>query len=197
MKRLKTLTLFILTFISTNISFAQTRKSEEQFKQYLQQLKVVNNDTIIILKSGCTGCNVEYSDTSESIVDGQTLYVVTEQDGYFNLAIFDDIHNPTYSTSVNCPLFKLAEQNKTILQSKEQFYKKELAELKKSKFIHPRPAHYSFEELTIHIKDYRYNFMVVDKNVDYLGFIRDNEKWFQVTKNIISEFSKYLQINQN
>ena len=193
MTRLKVSTFLILSFSLTLCSYGQTKKSEEQFQKYYQQLKSLKVDTFLIVKSGCTGCDVKYSDTSKSVIDGQTIYVLTQKSGQFKLAIFDDIHNPKYFTADTCSIFKTINSNKSLLELKDTFYKKELAELKKSKFFPPRPIHYFFEDLTIQTPNFKYNFLVNGKDADYLGFVRENEKWFQATKNIIERFYKYSQ----
>lgn len=149
MTQTKTSTLLILSISLTLYSYGQTKISEQQFHKYYQQLKYLKVDTFLIIKSGCTGCDVKYSDTSKSVVDGQSIYVLTKKSGQFKLAIFDDIHNPKYFTADTCSLFDIIDHNKSLLNLKDTFYKTELAELKKSKFFPPRPIHYSFEDLTI------------------------------------------------
>ena len=188
MTLLKSSISLLLIFLICQQTLGQVKKSEKEYKIYFKSLQIGKIDTILILKSGCTGCEVKYSDTLESIIDGQTIYILTQKNELFKLAIFDDIHAPKYVTFDTCTLFKIVAQNKTVLKSKESFYKKELAELQKSKFIPPRPTHYSFEDLTIKLPGFKYNFTLVEKNADYLGFIRENEKWFQVTKTIIEKF---------
>ena len=59
---------------------------------------------------------------------------------------------------------------------------------KKLNFFPPRPIHYSYEELTIQIPNFKYNLLVNGKDADYLGFVRENEKWFKATKIIIANF---------
>ena len=193
MTKFKISTLIILSLSLTLFSNAQAKKSEQLFNKYFKQLKASKVDTIVIVKSGCTGCDVVYADTPKSVVDGQTIYVLTQKAGQFKLAIFDDVHNPKYYSVDTCSLFDTIERYKQTLKLKDTFYKKELAELKKSKFLPPRPIHYSFEDLTIQSPSFKYNFMVNGKDADYLGFVRENEKWFQATKTIIEKFFNYSQ----
>ncbi len=193
MTQLKISTLLVLSLSLTLYSYGQTKKSEQQFQKYYQQLKSSKVDTFLIIKSGCTGCDIKYPDTSKSVVDGQTIYVLTQNSGQFRLAIFDDIHKPKYFTADTCSIFDTIDLNKSVLKLKDTFYKTELAELKKSKFLPPRPIHYSFEDLTIQIPNFKYNLLVNGKDADNLGFVRENEKWFQVTKNIIERFYEYVQ----
>ena len=193
MTQLKILVLLILSLSLTLYSYGQTKKSEQQFNKYYQQLKSSKVDTILIVKSGCTGCDVKYADTPKSVIDGQTIYVLVQKAGQFKLAIFDDIHNPKYFTADTCSLFDTIEQYNSLLQLKDPFYKKELAELKKSKFFPPRPIHYSFEELTIQTPNFKYNFLVNGTDADYLGFVRETKKWFQATKTIIEKFLSFSQ----
>lgn len=191
MKQLKTCIYLILALSLTFSSFCQTRKAEEYYVKYLKQLKSFKNDTILIVKSGCTGCEVTYTDTLRSVEDGQTIYVLTQKWGVFKLAIFDDMHSPKYFKSDTCSVFDTIEKNKSLLELKDSFYKTELDELKKSKFTPPRPIHYSYEEVIILLPDFEYNFIVNGKDADYLGFIRENENWFKATKTIIEKFISY------
>lgn len=193
MTKFKISTIIILSLSLTSFSNAQTKKSEQEFNKYFQQLKASKVDTIVIVKSGCAGCDVVYADTPKALIDGQIIYVLTQKAGQFKLVIFDDLHNPKYYSVDTCSLFDTIELYKQTLKFKDTFYKKELAELKKSKFLPPRPIHYSFEDLTIQTPSFNYNFMVNGKDTDYLGIVRENEKWFQATKNIIELFYKYLQ----
>jgi hypothetical protein len=193
MTKIKIATLIIFSLSLTLFSNAQTKKSEQQFNKYFHQLKASKVDTFIIVKSGCTGCDVVYADTPKSVIDGQTIYVLTQNAGQFKLAVFDDIHNPKYYSVDTCSLFDTIDHNKLTLRLKDTFYKKELAELKKSKFFPPQPIHYSFEELTIQTPNFKYNYIVNGKNADYLGFIRENEKWFQATKKILKSFFDFSQ----
>jgi hypothetical protein len=193
MTQLKISTIIILLVSLTLYSYGQTKISDKHFNKYYQHLKASKVDTILIVKSGCTGCDVSYTDTSKSVRNGQTIYVLTQKNGLFKLAIFDEIQNPKYFTADTCSLFDTINQNKSLLKLKDTFYKKELAELKKSKFFPPRPIHYSFDELTIQFPNFKYNFLINSKDADYLGFIRENEKWFIATKTIIEKFFNYSQ----
>ena len=193
MTQLKFAIVFILSFSLTLLSYGQTKKSDQQFYKYFQQLNASKVDTILIVKSGCTGCNVKYTDTPESVIDGQTIYVLTQKSGQLKLAIFDDIHNPKLFMADTCSIFNTINQNKSLLKSKDIFYKNELAKIKKSKFFQPRPIHYSFDELTIQLPNLKYSFLVNGKDTDYLGIVRENEKWFQATKIIIEKFYLYSQ----
>lgn len=193
MIKFKFSTIFILTLSLTLSSYGQTKKSAQQFTEYFHQLKSSKVDTILIIKSGCIGCEVTYTDTSKSVIDGQAIYVLTQNNGQFKLAIFDDIHNSKYLTADTCSIFGIINENKSLLKLKDTFYKKELAELKKSKFFPPRPIHYFFDELTIQLPNFKYNFLVVNNDADYLGFVRKNENWFRATKSIIERFFIYSQ----
>lgn len=178
-------------------AYGQAQNTEQQFTQYFKQLESSRIDTILILKSGCIGCEVIYTDTAKSISDGQTIYVLTQENGQFKLAIFDDIHSPEYFSMDTCSLFDKVSHNKSLLRLKDPFYKKKLAKLKRSKFFPPRPIHYSFEELIIQLPDFNYDFVIKGKDTDYLGVIRENENWFKVTKAIIEEFISYSKSNKN
>ena len=135
MTQLKTSTLLILSLSLTLYCYGQAKKSEQQFNKYYYQLKSSKVDTFLIIKSGCTGCDVIYTDTSKSVADGQTIYVLTQKSGQFKLAIFDDLHNSQYFTADTCSLFDTNDRNKSLLKLKETFYKTELAELKKIKVL--------------------------------------------------------------
>lgn len=193
MTKLK-VSILILPLISLTIySFGQTKKSEKELEKYYKQLKSFKVDTVLTLKSGCLGCDVTYTDTPKSVIDGQTIYVLTQKNGQFKLAIFDDIHKPKYFTGDTCSLFDTIDQNKSVLKSKDTFYKKELAELKKVKFLPPRPVHFPFEHVIFSFPNFHYDFVINSKNADYLGFIRENEIWFKATKSIIGKFYDYIK----
>ena len=193
MTRLSVFIFFFITTFNRQEVFGQERKSEKEFKKYYNSLRLTKVDTVLVVKQGCTGCDVKYEDGTKGVIDGQTIYVLTKKGGQFRLAMFDDTHNPNYYTSDACSLFDTIDLNKSTLTTKDTFYKNEMAELKKSKFLPPRPVHYSFEELIIKLPDFKYDFVVNGKDADYLGFVRENEKWFQATKSIIEKFFKYSQ----
>ena len=188
MTQFKISTFLILTLNLTQLCYGQTKKSEQQFTKYYQQLKSSKVDTILIVKSGCTGCDVKYTDTPKSVIDGQTIYILTQKSGQFKLAIFDDIHNPKYFTSDTCSLFKFIDHNKISLEQKESFYKTERPKIKsKSGFYPPSHIHYSYEELSIKLPKFNYDFMIVNNNKDHFGLERDKEKWFALTNLIIKK----------
>ncbi len=193
MTQLKVSLLLSLSISLTLYSNGQTEKPEQQFQKYYEQLKSLKIDTFIIIKSGCIGCEVKYPDTFKSIVDGQTIYVLTQKNGLFKFAIFDGIHNPLFYTADTCSLFETLDYNKSLLKQKDTFYIKELTELRKSKFFPPQPIHYSYKDLSIQTPNFKYHFIVTGEDSDYLGIVRENEKWFQATKNIIEEFYKHLK----
>ena len=174
-------------------AYGQSQNTEQQFTQYFKQLESSGVDTILILKSGCIGCEVIYTDTAKSISNGQTIYVLTQENGQFKLAVFDEVHGPKYSTMDTCSLFDKIFCYKPLLRLKDPFYKKELAKLKRSKFFPPLPIHYSFEELIIQLPDFKYDFAIKGKDTDYLGLNRESENWFKVTKAIIEAFINYSQ----
>src|SRR6476620_4828434 len=90
MTKLKISILILTLFSLTSYSFGQRKKSDQEFDKYYKQLKSYKVDTVLTLKSGCTGCEVTYTDTPKSVIDGQTIYVLTQKNGQFKLAIFDD-----------------------------------------------------------------------------------------------------------
>ena len=192
MTRLKVLKLLFFLLSLTCDLCAQEKKSEQELAKYKKQLKSSRIDTVLILKSGCTGCQVTYSDTFKAIEDGQTIYVLTQRSGHFKLAIFDDIHNPKYLSVDSCSLFETVHQNKSVLKSKDTFYQKELAELKKMKFLPPRPTHYPYKSLIISLPGFQYDCTVNGSNSDYLGFVRESENWFNSTKTIIKKFFDFI-----
>lgn len=190
--------LFVQIFCLTLSSFGQAKKSEQQLAKYFQQLKSSKVDTIITIKSGCTGCEVKYTDSSKSVIDGQSIYVLTQKFGHSRLAMFDDINNSKYFTLDTCSLFEFISQNKVTLGQKEKFYKTEIPKIRsKSGFYPPRPIHYSYEELSIKLAKFNYDFMIVDENKDYFGLERDKEKWFALTKEIIKRVYNYSQLISN
>ncbi len=174
------------------VSYGQTKKSEQSFSKYFQQLKSSKVDTILIIKSGCTGCEVKYEDTSKRVRDGQTIYVLSQTNGQFKLAIFDDIHNPEYFTADTCAIFNFIIENKVILKQKENFYKIVIPKIKsKSGFYPPSPIHYSYEELILKLPKFIYDFEIVDDHNDRFGIQREKEKWFALTKEIIKRVKDF------
>jgi hypothetical protein len=156
------LTWLVLIVSMTNISFGQTQQSEQQLKNYLLQLKATKVDSILILKTGCTGCEVKYSDTSEAVSDGQSICVMTKYNGQYKTVIFDDRHIPKVTTNDTCSLFDFISRYKKILGQKEAFYQN-LKIKSKSGFYPPRLLHYSFEELEIYLPNFTYNFEIRDQ----------------------------------
>ena len=186
MTRLFVFTFLLLTTFSRHDVFGQERKSDKEFKEYSTSLQFTKIDTVLVIKSGCTGCDVIYKGEPKSVIDGQTIYVLTKKSGQFKLAIFDDIHNPKYFTMDTCSIFKFITQNKAVLEQKEKFYKSEIPKIKsKSGFYPPSPIHYSYEELNIKLPNLNYDFTIVDNKNDRFGLQRDNEKWFALTNQII------------
>lgn len=194
MTRFLKLILLVLTFCLTQMLSGQEKKSEQKLNDYLQQLKATKVDTVLIIKSGCTGCEVKYYDTSKALVDGQSIYVLTQHNGKFKVAIFVDAKASKFITTDTCSLFEFVNQNKSSLQQKTIFYKTEIPKIKsKAGFYPPSPIHYSYEELNIYLSDFHYDFEVVDGNKDHFGVKRDKEKWFIRTKEIIKMVFNYSQ----
>ncbi len=186
--------LFIGLFAFADTAFGQAQKSEQQLKSYLLRLKASKVDTILIVKSGCSGCYIKYSDTSIPVNGGQDVYVLTKNARQFNLAYFDDLNRQRSFTFDSCSLFDTIQYYKLILKQKENFYKKELAELRKTKFFPPGPVHYSYEELVIKIPSFSYSFMVVEEKFDRFGFSREDEPWFKARQNIINRLFQFIKI---
>jgi hypothetical protein len=182
--------LGLITIFHSQQVLAQENISEKEFNKYRSALKLNKVDSVLVLKVGCTGCVVGYPDTSMRVTDGLAIYVLSQHKGIIKLAVFDDVYNPKYFTPDTCLLFDLVNKSKSTLKLKAGFYKKEMAELRKAKFFPPGPVHYSFEELKIQLPNFKYDFVVAEKNADYLGFVRENEEWFQATRTIIESFLK-------
>lgn len=184
-----------MTLILSNIVFGQEKKSEQELEKFMIQLKSSKVDNFLILKSGCIGCDVQYINTSKSIADGQTIYVLTQNKEQFNINIFDDLNEQRHFTIDTCSLFKFVNQNKATLQQKGTFYKKKIPKIKsKNGFFPPGPIHYSYEELKIHSTNFIYDFKIVEKTNDYFGIQREKEAWFILTKEIIKRVNSYLQL---
>ena len=190
--------ILFISFISlTFSSFGQIQKTEGQLKNYLTHLKTSKVDTILIIESGCSGCEIKYSDTSKSVSSGQTTYVLTQHRGQLRIVSFDDFNRQRNYLVDTCSLFDTIQHYKPVLQQKDGFYKKELAELKKVKFYPPRPIHYNYDDLTIQLPLFNYNFQLVNNEFDYLGFSRDKEKWFMATKKIMELFFTLLNTSRS
>ena len=186
------LLLLFLTINLTKVVLGQTHDSDEQLNKYLLHLKDFKVDSIVIVKSGCVGCDVINFNSSKHVEDEQSIYVLTKQSGIFLLAIFNDADSAKYINIDTCTLFKFINQNENILQNQKSFYKKEISKIKsKSGFYPPILIHHSFEELTINLSFFNYNFEVNDDDKDHFGFKCDNTKWFIITKNIIKRVYNY------
>ena len=186
LRRILFLLLMLICFKGS--SFAQIQKSELQLTEYLAHLKSLKVDTVLIVKSGCTGCEISYTDTANTVSNGETIFVLSQQSDRYKLVSFDDFSRQKSYSLDKCTLFDTIQHYKTILTQKESFYKNELAELKEVKFFPPRPIHYSYEKIAIQLPSFTYDFMLVDEEFDYLGFSRDNENWFKVTQNLFKQF---------
>ena len=194
MTQLSKLILLIITFGWTQLLSGQEKRSDQQLNDYLQQLKATRVDTVITIKSGCTGCEVKYNDISKAVADGQSIYVLTQHNGEFKVAIFDDVRVSKFIKADTCSLFEFVNKNKSFLHGKAIFYKKQIPKIiSKNGFYPPSPIHYSYEELNIHLTDFHYDFKVVDNDKDHFGLKRDKEKWFILTKEIIKMAFNYSQ----
>lgn len=193
--QLKILIFLLMTIILSNNVFCQEKKSEQELKRFMAQLKSSKVDNFLILKTGCVGCDVQYIDTSKWISDGQTIFVLTQNKGLFNIIVFDDLNEQRHFNSDTCSLFKFVNNNKSTFLQKETFYKKEITKIKSKKgFFPPGPIHYSYEELKIHSTNFIYDFKIVDNTNDYFGLKREKEAWFILTKEFIKRVNSYLQL---
>lgn len=183
--------------ILTQTSFGQEKKTEQELKSFLQHLKTTNVDTVLVVKSGCIGCEIKYADFPKAIDSGQSIYVLTQHKGKYNIAVFDDVHSEKTFDVDTCSLFDFISKNKALLIEKTKFYKREMPNLKsKNGFYPPRPIHYSYEELTIQTPNFRYNFEVLDGCADFLGIKRNKRSWFILTTEIIKRVYGYLQLEK-
>lgn len=171
----------------TSYAMGQASKPEQQLAKYVKQLRQEKTDSLIILKWGCYGCTLHYGDTSASVQDGQTIYVLSKKAGKFKVAVFDDIHKPDFYNADTCAVFSTIKTYENVLRSKDVFYAHERAELKRSNFVHPLPDHFSFEKLIIQAGKFTYNYTIANKTADEFGFIRENIDWFVATKLIVKQ----------
>jgi hypothetical protein len=180
--------LFVLTFaVFTQVSvFAQSRQSDQLFASYHKLLNSSKVDTIIILKSGCKNCVVEYTNSPQTVDDGQIIYVLTQDKGQIKLAIFDDKKEPAYFTADSCMVFKYIDIVKPLLKLKEPYYINAIKEEKELKFVAPYLKQFPYEELTIQLPKFKYNFIIVDNNLDYMGIEQNHRNWFIETQTIIT-----------
>lgn len=192
MKRLQALTLLLL-IILTQTTFGQEKKTEQELKGYLQHLKTTNVDTVLIVKSGCKGCETKYADFPKAIDSGQSIYVVTQQKGKFIITVFDDVHSQKSFSIDTCSLFNFVFKNKILLQEKNKFYKTEIPKIRsKDGFYPPGRIHYNYEELSIKTPNFNYIFEIINNSEDNYGFKRDKENWFILTREIIRKVYNYL-----
>lgn len=191
--RIHTLALLLVIIFQGEAVFGQESKSEIELKKFLTELRTSKVDTFLIVKSGCIGCELKYNDTSETISDGQSIYVMTQHQGKFNVAVFDDLHKQKYFAIDTCSIFRFISLNKSTLLQKEEFYKKEIPKIKsKDGFFPPSPIHYSYEKLIFNLSNFKYEFEIVYEDKDHFGLKRDKENWFILTKEIIRKVYTYL-----
>jgi hypothetical protein len=192
--RLQILTLLILVTTFSQIVFGQVIQPEKELNVYLAQLKEKNIDTVLVVNSGCVGCEVTYNNDQTAIPNGKSIYVLTKHKGQFNLAIFDDIQSKKSCIVDTCTIFEFILKNKAILQQKDIFYKSEMNKIRsKNGFYPPRPVHYSYEELNIQLVSFNYVFNVVDHENDNFGLNREKDSWFILTKEIIGRVYSILK----
>lgn len=186
------LTVFVIVFSFPFISVGQS----QQVKNYLLQLKATNIDTFLIVKSGYTGSEVKYNDTSKAISNGQTIYILSQHQGHFKLVSFDDFNRQKSYSVDSCSLFSTIVQNKSILRQKEAFYRKRHEELKKAKFLPPKPIHYSYVDVTLKLASFDYEAILLENNFNDFEYPEEKENWFIVTKTIVNEFFSLLKSAQ-
>jgi hypothetical protein len=174
-------------------SFGQAHKPEQQLTNYLLQLKKSKVDTFLIIKSGCTGCEVKYTDTSKAVTDGQTIYVLSQVMGQFQIVSFDGFGRQNTFHVDTCSLFDTIQNYKLVLQQKDIFYKKIRAGLRKGRFLPPRPKHYSYNELIIDIPRFSYEYSMIDNDTGNFIFPEEKEKWFVANKKVIDNFFSLLK----
>lgn len=174
-------------------AFTSGQNLEEQLKNYLLHLQKSKVDTFLILKSGCADCEVKYSDTSKAVSDGQTVYILSQQLGGFTIVTFDDFGRQHVYTMDTCSLFDTIMYHKAVLRQKDVFYDKQREELKKGKFLPPRPIHYSYYDLAVRISKFTYEFKIVENDSGMFIFPERQENWFVVTKDIIFKFFSILK----
>jgi len=193
--QLKILIFLLMTIILSNNVFGQEKKSEQELERFMIQLKSTKVDNFLILKSGCIGCDVQYINTSKSIADGQTIYVLTQYRGQYDISIFDDLNPQKHFTIDTCSLFTYIDANKLKLLKKETFYRNEIPKMKsKNGFIRPHKIHYSYGNLNINLQNFIYNFEINDCNEDRFGLKREKEEWFNLTKEIIKRVYNYSSL---
>ena len=189
----QTFTTSILIVLLPLLSFGQTQKPEQQLNHYLRQLAKSKVDTILIIKSGCTGCEVKYTDTAKAVTNGQTIHVLSQEKGQFRIVSFDDFGRQNTYIVDTCSLFDTIKHYKGVLQEKDVFYKKIRQGLKKGQFQPPRPIHYSYNHLIIKIPKFSYEYSVIENDSSNFVFPERKEKWFAVTKKVIDDFFSLLK----
>ncbi len=180
-----TLSYFALTFGQTVLA---QQKPEQELKQKLQEIRKNKIDTFLVIKSGCIGCEINYPDTKKSVVDGQSIYVLTQKKGQVEISIFDDLGAQKNIKLDTCSIFEYVFSNKSDLLAKEVFYEKEIPKIKsKNGFSPPIPIHHSYEELEIYSPKFIYKFKVLNEDSDSFGINRQNKNWFVLTTEIIKQ----------
>ncbi|MCZ2129066.1 MAG: hypothetical protein LC109_02240 [Bacteroidia bacterium] len=187
------LTAILLSFFLPLFSIGQTQKPKQQLEDYLLQLKGLQVDTFLVIKSGCAGCEVKYADTSKAVTDGQTIYILSQQVDKFKIVAIDDFgRQETYDIDTTS-LFGTIMRFESVLQQKDIYYKKVRSESKKGHFLPPRPKHYSYNDLAIKIAKFTYKFNVIENDSGMFAFPERGEKWYAATNEIIDNFFLLLK----
>jgi hypothetical protein len=184
----QTLIASILIVFLPQFCIGQAQKPEQELKNYLLQLKNSKVDTFLIIKAGCVGCEVKYSDTMKAVADGQTIYVLSQRLGQFEMALIDDFGRQRTYAIDSTSIFDMVKQYMSVLHQKNIYYKKMREKLSKGDFSPPRPIHYNYSNVTAKVGNFFYEYMLVENDSGMFVFPERNEKWYMATKTIIDNF---------
>lgn len=187
------LTLILLPFLLPLFSVGQTQSAKQRLENYLLQLKGFQVDTFLVIKSGCAGCEVKYKDKSKAVTDGQTIYILSQQVGKFEIVTFDDFGRQGTYSSDTTSLFDTIMRYNSVLKQKDIYFKKVRSKSKKGHFLPPRPKHYSYKDLAVKISKFTYEYNVIENDSGMFVLPERTEKWYAATKEIIDNF--FLLLN--
>lgn len=179
MKILLTISFTLLT----SFCFGQG-KANRELTQFLKSNKV---DTFIIIKSGCSSCNISYENIDRvKNADTVTVRLVYQKKGKQTLMIFSDTglaKNVTYSGT---EIFKIIANNREILRTKDAYYQ----EQKLAKFHAPRLVSFPYETIQLKYGQFTYRHTLVERETDDCGTVLTNEDWFKVEIEILKMIDK-------
>lgn len=175
----------ILAVLRPPQTLGQTSKAQQKLQAYLKELKKLKVDTLVILKTGCVGCEMKLSNR-KLLADPQTAWIITHRQGITEVKYFGSLGEQKCAKTDSIRLFDYTRVITSVLSEKDAFYETKRAEIQNAGFYPPVPNHYSYQELEVRLGTFYYTVELVNGHFDHLGFDIENERWYTATKEIIN-----------